>query len=118
MSNMPLRAVAFTLLASLSLASNCRADETPASRNIVSLGCHDVGGTCYVTLDGPSFGSSLGCSVGATTQFRFDNGNTDEGRRAYASFLAAYLSGKRVTVDLSGCSTQGYPQLVYYYIGQ
>lgn len=113
----PLRAVAFTFLIALGFAGNCKADEQPASRNIVSLGCHDVNGICFVTLDGPSFGSTLGCSVGATTQFRFDNGDTDEGKRAYASFLAAFMAGKKVTVDLSGCSSQGYPQLVYYYIG-
>lgn len=109
-------ALVLTFLTSFGLANNCLADEQTTPRHIVSLGCHDVNGTCFVTLDGTPFGSTLGCSVGAITQFRFDNGDTDEGKRAYASFLAAFLAGKQVSVDLSGCTTQGYPQLVYFNI--
>ena len=101
----------------LMLASlNAYAGENIGPSKIVLLGCHNTSGTCYVRLDSGPFGASLGCATGPATEFRFDNRDTANGRRSYASFLAAKLSGKSVTVYLDGCTTQGFPQLQYFWI--
>jgi hypothetical protein len=99
------------LLALLSLSANA---ETAIGRKVKVVGCHNTDGTCYVILDGAAFGSSQNCSVNPTTEFRFDNGDTVIGRRAYASFLTALVSGRPVTVTVSGCSRQGWPRLHYF----
>lgn len=104
------------LVVGLIISSTSVASELVGPRNIVSVGCHNGSGTCFITLDGASFGGSLGCANGPINQFRFDNGDTDDGKRSFAAFLAAYLNGKRTTVYLDGCTTQGYPQLIYYTI--
>ena len=90
------------------------AAEGTGPRRILDVGCHNTDGTCYVTLDGTSFGASLGCAKAPTTQFRFDNGDTAIGKRSYASFLSAFLSGKSVSVYLEGCTSQGFPKLIYF----
>ncbi|HSI48017.1 MAG TPA: hypothetical protein VLA61_07090 [Ideonella sp.] len=84
-------------------------------RKIVDIGCHNVDGTCFVTLSGAAFGASMGCG-GATNEFRFDNGDTAIGRRSYASLLAAYLAGKTISVYLDGCTGQNMPALRYFHI--
>ena len=86
------------------------------ARKIIDLGCHNVDGTCFVTLQGAPFGSTLACASGATSQFRFDNGDTAIGRRSYASFLAAYLSGRAISVAVQGCTGQGVPALYYFHV--
>jgi hypothetical protein len=85
-------------------------------RKIVGIGCHNIDGTCFVTVDGAVFGASLGCASGATTSFRFDNGDTAIGKRTFAALMAAYLSGKHVEVYLTGCSVQGFPAIKYFNI--
>lgn len=90
------------------------ASESALNRKIQSVGCHNTNGTCYVSLDGAPFGSPLGCPIASTNEFRFDNAETADSKRAYASFFAAFLSGKTVTVTLTGCSSQGVPMLHYY----
>lgn len=90
--------------------------ESLTNRKIHSIGCHAGDGTCFVQLEGAAFGSSLGCTVTSTSEFRFDNAGTADGRRAYASFLAAFLSGRPVSVVLLGCTSQGSPNLIYYYV--
>ena len=82
-------------------------------RRITSLGCHNLDDTCFVVLDGPVFQES-GCGIGATNQVRWDNGNTDRGKRAYASFLSAYMANRMVLIVTTGCSGQGYPNLNFY----
>jgi hypothetical protein len=99
-----------TLLASAATA------ETAIGRKVKFVGCHNIDGTCYVQLDGAAFGSSQNCSVNPTNEFRFDNGDTVIGRRAYASFLTALVSGRSVTVTVSGCSRQGWPRLHYFHV--
>lgn len=86
--------------------------ESVSARKILALGCHNSNDTCYVSLDGPAFSSEPGCISG--NEFRFDNAGESYGKRAYASFFAAYLAGKRITVYLSGCSSQNLPKLAYY----
>ncbi len=92
------------------------AAEDLGARTVTNLGCHHGNGTCYVGLSGAPFGSSLGCTINPSTQFRFDDGDTAIGRRSYASFLAAYLAGKSVTAVVSGCTSQGYPALSFFVI--
>lgn len=99
----------------LFITASVSAEDT-GMRKIVSLGCHHGNGTCYVTLDGSPFGRSLGCASGATNHFRFDDGDTAIGRRSYASFLAAFLSNKLVSVSVSGCTSQGVPMLTYFFV--
>lgn len=95
---------------------NAYAGEDSGARKVVDVGCHNVDGTCFVDLDGPAFGASLNCPIKSTNQFRFDNGDTAIGKRTFAAFMAAYLSGKRITVHLEGCSAQGYPTLIFFYV--
>lgn len=105
----------FCIGASL-VSTNALAGETLGARKIVGLGCHNTNGVCFVTLDGGAFGATLGCSVGATNDFRFDNGDTANGKRTYAALVAASIAGKSVSVYVDGCTSQGYPNLIYYYV--
>jgi len=105
----------FCISMSLSI-TDAAAGESVASRKVVGVGCHNGDGICFVTLDGSPFGASLGCAVGASNDFRFDNGDTSIGKRAYASFLAAALAGKLVSVSLEGCTSQGYAKLAYFFV--
>jgi len=97
-------------------SASASAGESVQARKIVGLGCHNFNGICFVTLDGSAFASTLGCSVGTINEFRFDNGDTAIGKRTYAALLAASIAGKAVTVYLDGCTSQGYPNLSYYYV--
>jgi hypothetical protein len=107
----------WVLAAGMCMSSlNAYAGEDSGVRKVVNVGCHTGDGTCFVGLDGPAFGASLNCPTGATNQFRFDNGDTAIGKRAFAAFMAAYLSGKHVTVHFEGCSAQGYPTLQWFYV--
>lgn len=90
------------------------AGEDLGTRKISNLGCHNGDGTCYVTLEGATFGSSLGCPNAPVPEFRFDNADTDAGKRSYATFLSAFLYGKPVVVHVDGCTQQGYPKLQYF----
>jgi len=108
------RFLSATFVLAILLTEPVWAGESTGVRKILYLGCHDTDGTCYVGLDGGAFGVTLGCPLGPMAEFRFDNGDTDVGRRAYASLLAAMLSGKSVVVSLDGCTTQGYPKLLYF----
>lgn len=103
------------LVAALISGPLLAAEDVPSSR-VLGVGCHSGDGTCYVRLEDRTFGASLGCPISNTNEFRFDNGDTPVGRRNYASFLAAALSGRKVTVNLNGCSVQGWPKLAFYFI--
>ncbi|WP_373350421.1 hypothetical protein [Acinetobacter bereziniae] len=102
------------LVFALIFSSLSYADENINSRKIINIGCHVNDGICYVRLDGSEFGSTLGCSISSTNQFRFDNANSTNGKRAFAALYAAFLTQKVVDVYLSGCTSQGFPQLIYY----
>lgn len=97
-------------------AAVAKSAEYVPARYIVDLGCHNTNGTCYVTLDGSGFGSSLGCALGVTTQFRFDDADTAIGRRSWASMLFAFSMKKHVGVSVNGCTAQGYPKLDFFVI--
>jgi hypothetical protein len=83
-------------------------------RRITAMGCHHGNGVCYVSVDGAPFGGSEGCRSGAVNEFRWDDADTPNGRRTYASMLAAFSQNKRVSVAIVGCSAQGVPSLSYY----
>ncbi|QNW97025.1 hypothetical protein IC797_11670 [Acinetobacter seifertii] len=92
------------------------AGENVNGREITDIGCHSINGTCYVTLSGDSFGTTLGCANTATHEFRFDDADTTNGKRAYASLLAAFLTNKTVDIFLDGCTSQGAPKLQYFHV--
>jgi len=92
------------------------AAEYVGNRMVTDVGCHHVNPICYVTLDGAAFGSSLGCPVASSNEFRFDDGDTAIGRRSYASLLAAFLAKKHISVVLDGCTSQGAPKLYYFHV--
>lgn len=100
------------------IASSTYAYENISSRKIVDIGCHADNGICYVQVDGPAFGSTLNCSspASSTNQFRFDNADSVNGKRAFAALYAAFLTKKEIDVYLSGCTSQGAPQFGYYHI--
>jgi hypothetical protein len=83
-------------------------------RLTTSIGCHASDGICYVTLAGGNFGGGEGCSSGATNEFRWDDADMPNGRRAYASLLAAHSQQRLLNVTVSGCSSQGWPKLSSY----
>jgi len=107
------------LLGMLALGT-AHADENVVARRVTNIGCHHVNGVCYVTLDGAAFGAAENCAAApaGSNQFRFDNAETADGRRTYASLLAAFLSQRPVSVMIRGCSVQGVPSLLYYEISQ
>lgn len=109
-----------TVLLGMLALGTAHADENVVARRITNIGCHHVDGTCYVSLDGAAFGASENCAKAPAggNQFRFDNADTANGRRTYASLLAAFLSQRPVTVLIRGCSGQGVPSLLYYDIAQ
>lgn len=107
--------IAFIILI-LSMITSVYAGEDIFDRKIIDIGCHRDNGICYVIVDGQSFGSSLGCPYGLTNQFRFDDADSINGRRAYASLYAAFLLGKSISVYLSGCTQQGAPLLQYFHV--
>jgi hypothetical protein len=103
-----------TAALTLCASSTSFADEALTNRKVTAIGCHHGNGVCYVTVDGANFGGTLGCTVKSTNQFRFDDADSNNGKRSYASLLSAYLSGQPVTVSVGGCSAQGYPALSQY----
>jgi hypothetical protein len=96
------------IVASLLFAMLAQAETATGVVN--SLGCHNVDGTCWVTLD--QFGSSAYCNN--SSQLRWD-ASTSWGSRWYATLLAAKLNGTPVWlyVNPDACHSQGYPTFVY-----
>jgi hypothetical protein len=107
------------LLGALVLGT-AQADDYVTGRHITDIGCHHVDSTCYVSLDGAAFGAAENCvqTLAGSNEFRFDNADTANGRRTYASLLAAFLSQRPVSVLIRGCSAQGMPSLVYFHMAQ
>lgn len=89
------------------------AAENITSRKIIDIGCHVNTEVCFVTLSGEQFGKSENCAQ-PSNEFRF-NGSTMNGRRAYASLYAAFLSKKLVDIYISGCYS-GFLTLNFYHI--
>ncbi len=116
----PKHLIHITALLSTVVLGTARADDYLAGRRITHIGCHHVDGTCFVSLDGAAFGAAENCAQtpAGGNQFRFDNADTVNGRRTYASLLAAFLSQRPVTVHIRGCSSQGIPSLLYFDIAQ
>ena len=84
-------------------------------RTISWIGCYNGNNTCFVAFDGMIFGADQGCVVPGP-EARWDNGDTSEGKRTYASLLAAYLAGKKVDIVINGCSINGYPMINYFVV--
>lgn len=99
----------FPLLAFLILAVSTAHAET-ASGHVTNLGCHDVDYECWVNLE--TYGASAYCNH--ANQIRWST-DTPWGSRWYAILLAAYLSGKNVSLLIRDdvCSNQGYPTFLY-----
>lgn len=112
------KTVALCALAAFACSSslNAYAGEDLSARRIVDMGCHNTDGTCFVDLDGAAFGASLNCPVGSVNQFRLDNTDTAVGKRTFAALMAAYVSGKHLSVHLEGCSSQGWPTILWFYV--
>jgi hypothetical protein len=112
--------IPITALLGAAVLGTARADDHVSGRRITHIGCHHVDGTCYVSLDGAAFGAVENCAhtPAGGNQFRFDSADTVNGRRTYASLLAAFLSQRPVSVLIRGCSSQGVPSLVYFDIAQ
>jgi hypothetical protein len=103
--------------ASCIFSSHAMADDFAGGRKIVDIGCHnDASGVCFLTPDGAPFGTGIAACPTPTNEFRFENANTDQGKRSYASLLAAYVAQKHVSVYLNGCTGQGFPALVYFHV--
>jgi hypothetical protein len=91
---------AAALLSMLALGT-ANAVEAVSARRITHIGCHHVNGACYVRLDGAAFGAAENCAAApaGANEFRFDADTTD-GRRTYASLLAALLNQRPVSVKI------------------
>lgn len=104
------------VVAAGAVALPAHATET-VSGHVTGIGCHSTDNTCFVTLDSAPFGTTLGCTgvpAGGTQQFRFDNGDTAQGRRTYASMLWAMQVQRVVEVTLNGCNAQGVPAIAWF----
>jgi len=117
-----IRRAAGGLLSALTLAAaiaptSARADGSTGFRHIVDIGCE--GASCFVTFDGAPFPGLAGTTCAAPTlEFRWD-ASTPGGKLAYGSFLAAYTSGKSVSVYYSTCFGPWngvYPTIGYFHI--
>ncbi|WP_151811438.1 hypothetical protein [Acinetobacter bereziniae] len=92
------------------------ADESVSNRKIIDIGCHSVDDTCFVMLSGAPFGSQEKCTSSATNEFRFSS-STPDGKRTYASLLAAFLAKRTVDIELRGCDARsGAVTLVWFHI--
>jgi hypothetical protein len=100
---------ATVLLAAASLPAHA---ET-ASGTITGLGCHNTDDECFISVSG--YTSSTHCNQ--SYQFRW-NAGTNWGKRWYATFLAASLAGRGVSlvVHETACSAQGFPTFAYGYL--
>ena len=103
-------------MASISFAGPVAAAnyEDLGQRTITKVGCPNSSNVCFIALDGQLFGSEQGCNT--VDQVRWDNGGTSDGKRAYATLLAAFLAGKKVDITIYGCTGQGYPELASYFL--
>lgn len=97
------------------LAQPARAEET-GFRSIVDIGCHEDKGTCFVKLDGSAFGGAQNCRVGASTEVRWDDADQANGKRTFAALYGAFLAGKQVNLEVSGCTSQQYVAVAWYHI--
>lgn len=92
---------------------NANAADVMFTGNISDVGCHQVNGTCYLTLENTSI-SLPECKNSG--DLRWDNADTENGKRSYASMLAAFLTNTKVQVVVGGCTDQGFPALRYYHL--
>lgn len=81
-----------------------------ATGAVSTLGCHNVNDECWVTLSG--YSGSAYCNHSG--QLRWDTSPT-WGRRWHAMLMAAQVSGKNVSLQISdsGCSASGFPTFLW-----
>jgi len=96
------------------MSSYANAGESVSGRQITSIGCHEVNGICYVSIDGAAFGANEGCANVPTNQFRWDDADQPNGKRTFAALYAAYIASKKVDVYIEGCTTQSFPAVKYF----
>jgi len=78
------------------------------------MGCDNVTPMCYVNISGPPVGSTVGCS---SNVIQWDSNNDPNGKKTYASLLAAFLAGKQISIYVNSCSIRPtYPTIWYYSI--
>lgn len=110
-------ASAFALAAALTPADSLAQGASTGFRHIVDIGCEGV--NCFMALDGAPFSGPSGTTCAAPTlEFRWD-ASTPAGKLAYGSFLAAYSSGKVVSVYYSTCYELWngvYPTIHYFHV--
>ena len=84
----------------LSLSVTLQANEGSTGwRNLLGFGCHLNDGICYLDIDG----APVGASQCRTTNIRFNTKASENGDVWASMLLAAYVSGKRVNLNISGC---------------
>lgn len=91
------------------------AAEDVSNRKIIDIGCHTWDDTCFITLSGTPFGANENCIDKPINELRFPS-STINGKRTYASLLAAFLAKKTVDIYISGCGPGGWPYLAYFHI--
>ncbi|MEE9303043.1 MAG: hypothetical protein V3U84_04570 [Thiotrichaceae bacterium] len=93
----------FLFVVTLLLNTNGRyavADEgLTGLRDIVSLGCHKTGGTCYIQINGVPVGAPA--CVG--NSIRWSVMNNDNGKTWLALFTTALALKKKVNLNITGC---------------
>ena len=81
-------------------------------RNIVDFGCHNVDGTCYVTIDGNPVSGGSNCT---SNSVRWDSKNDTNGRSWLVFILAAKTSNLKVGFNINQCylNQANYPTFNY-----
>lgn len=73
-------------------------------RKVTHMGCHVHDHLCFVTLEGAQFGTEFEC---ASNQARW-SADSASGDRHFSLITAAWMSGKKVSLNITGCLA-GFP---------
>lgn len=81
-------------------------------RNVIDFGCHNVDGTCYVTIDGSPVSGGLNCT---SNSVRWDSKNDPNGRTWLVLLLVAKASNFKIGLNINKCyaNQQSYPTFNY-----
>jgi hypothetical protein len=103
--------VALTMATLVSLPA--LAGEGTGPRTIGDMGCDNVDSICYIDKSGAPAGASVGCS---SNYIQWDSINDPNGKNTYAALLAAFVSGKRVSVYINSClaARPSFPTIWYF----
>lgn len=95
------------------LFQNSASAQTTFTGQISDIGCHHVNATCYATFRNVPIALPECANKG---ELRWDNADSEDGRRTYSSLLSAFLTDTWLSVTVSGCTIQGYPAILYYHL--